>query len=136
MELPPLAVLEKVLTSQAEPLTKRIRALFYLRTIGTDEVVPIIAKGFADPSLLLQHEVCYVLGQISLPSAVPFLVQVLVSESNADISRHEAAEALGAIAEPASLPLLSQYKTHPLTVLAETCELAIDRIAWTQTGEQ
>lgn len=135
MELPAIPILEEVLLNSSESITKRIRALFYLRTIGTEAVIPTIIKGFADPSLLLQHEVCYVLGQLHHPLSLSFLSQVLSDESIAVISRHEAAEAIAAIGSASTRSLLEKYTSHNSRILAETCQLAIDRLDWTATGE-
>lgn len=136
MDLPSIPVLEEVLLNASEPITKRMRALFYLRTIGNEEVIPIISKAFSDPSLLLQHEICYVLGQIKHIKSLEFLKQVLENEDNAVISRHEAAEAIAAIGEPSYYETLEKYANHQSQVLAETCQLAIDRLRWLEKGEK
>lgn len=39
-------------------------------------------------------------------------------------------EALGAIGEPVVIPLLKKYSKDPVPEVAETCELALDRINW------
>jgi deoxyhypusine monooxygenase len=136
MDLPPVYVLEEVLLNREEPIAKRMRALFYLRTIGTEEVIPVLCKAFSDPSLLLQHEICYVLGQINLKESISFLVSVLKDESIAGISRHEAAEAIAAIGDQDSISLLRQYENDKEEILADTCRLAIKRIEWLQTNEE
>lgn len=133
MELPPISILEEVLLNSNETITKRTRALFYLRTHKTEEVVPVIIKAFNDPSLLLQHEICYVLGQINLKSALSFLKEVLENEDNATISRHEAAEAIGAIGDQNSKDLMLKYCNHPDQILAETCQISLDRLSWLET---
>lgn len=134
--MPAIADLSEVLHNQAEPIAKRMRCLFYLRTIGTPEVIPVLTSAFNDPSLLLQHEICYVLGQINDKSAISFLTSVLANESAASISRHEAAEAIAAIGDTESLELLSRYSQDPDGILSDTCKLAISRIDWLQTGEE
>lgn len=109
-------------------LARRFRALFALRNIPTDESVELIARAFQDKSALLKHEVAYVLGQMGLPSAIPFLAQVLCNVSEHEMVRHEAAEALGAIGHPSSVPLLARFLDDKSKSVAETCEIAIDRI--------
>ena len=135
MELPSIQVLEEVLLNCNEPITKRMRALFYLRTIGTEDVIPIISRAFNDSSLLLQHEICYVLGQIRNSGSLEFLASVLENEDNAIISRHEAAEAIGAIGNIEKIPLLERFPQHENQIIAETCQLALDRLNWIKTGE-
>ncbi|XP_003376199.1 deoxyhypusine hydroxylase [Trichinella spiralis] len=40
------------------------------------------------------------------------------------------AEALGAIADPSAISVLSQYKNSAIKEIAQTCELALQRIEW------
>lgn len=136
MALPSIEDLSVILHNQSEPIAKRVRCLFYLRTIGTPEVVPVLTSAFNDPSLLLQHEICYVLGQINHKSAITFLSSVLANESFASISRHEAAEAIAAIGDSESISLLTKYAQDPDPILSDTCKLAISRIEWLKTGEE
>lgn len=42
-----------------------------------------------DPSVLLAHEVAYVLGQMQNPYATPYLIQTLTNESIHPMVRHE-----------------------------------------------
>lgn len=44
------------------------------------------------------------------------------------IVRHEAGEALGAISDESVLPLLKQFAHDPSREVADTCQLAIERI--------
>ncbi|TPX48497.1 hypothetical protein SeMB42_g02990 [Synchytrium endobioticum] len=109
-------------------LHKRFRALFYLKGLGTETAVDIIARAFNDPSVLLRHELAYVLGQMKLPYANPILSAVLGNLNEDPMVRHEAAEALGAIAHPSSLTILESYRKDPVRVVSQTCELAIEKI--------
>ncbi|KAG8908025.1 deoxyhypusine hydroxylase [Tulasnella sp. 403] len=81
------------------PLFTRYRAMFALRNIGTPEAIDALADGFNDDSALFKHEIAFVFGQLSHPHAIPSLLKVLQTETEADMVRHEAAEALGGIAE-------------------------------------
>lgn len=45
--------------------------------------------------------------------------------------RHEAGEALGAIGDPAALSVLEDYCSDPIQEVAETCQLALQRLRWT-----
>lgn len=111
-----------------EPLPLRFRALFALKNIGGIRAIEAIGKAFNDPSVLLKHELAYVLGQMKDIRAMPILNEVLADESQDAMVRHEAAEALGAIGSKNSLPILEKYKQHELKAISETCEIAIDRI--------
>jgi len=122
-------------TSGTTLLPDRFRALFTLKAIGDQRAVEIIAKGFRDPSALLKHELAYVLGQISDPSAVPVLSAVLEDKSEDPMVRHEAAEALGALSSVESIPLLRKYTTDEEQCVRETCEIALDKIEWDRSEE-
>ncbi|TPX30644.1 hypothetical protein SmJEL517_g05834 [Synchytrium microbalum] len=111
-------------------LHKRFRALFYLKGLGTEQAIDIISKAFTDPSALLRHELAYVLGQMKNSYANKTLYTVLSDVGEDAMVRHEAAEALGAIANPSALPVLETYRHDPVRVVAETCELAIEKIAY------
>ncbi|KDQ15021.1 hypothetical protein BOTBODRAFT_32026 [Botryobasidium botryosum FD-172 SS1] len=122
-------------TSGKTLLPERFRALFTLKAIGDQRAVGIIAKGFRDSSALLKHELAYVLGQISDPSAVPVLSAVLEDKSEDPMVRHEAAEALGALSSVESIPLLKKYTTDQEQCVRETCEIALDKIEWDRSEE-
>lgn len=115
-------------TSGTEPLPPRFRSLFALKHIGGIKAIEAIGGAFQDPSVLLKHELAYVLGQMKDIRAIPILNGVLADEEQDPMVRHEAAEALGAIGSKDSLPILQQYKQHPNPAVSETCEIAIDRI--------
>lgn len=68
------------------------------------------------------------LGQLQDPHAVPILTRVLENTAEDPMVRHEAAEALGAIGQVDSIPLLERYKNDTAVEVAETCEIALDRI--------
>ncbi|KAI8586215.1 armadillo-type protein [Geranomyces variabilis] len=123
------ASLNAQLNDPAVPLAQRFRALFTLKSLNTSQSVEIIAKGFADDSALLKHELAYVLGQMRNPCALPALVSVLETLDEDPMVRHEAAEAMGAIGLEESLPILTQYRDNDASrAVRETCVLAIEKI--------
>ena len=109
-------------------LAKRFRALFALRNTVCDDSIKVIIQAFKDKSVLLKHEVAYVLGQMQLLSAIPFLIKVLENTEEHEMVRHEAAEALGALGCSSSIPILEKYLKDPSKSVSETCEISIDRI--------
>ncbi|KAG0671377.1 deoxyhypusine hydroxylase [Pichia californica] len=122
-------------------LADRFRALFYLKSIGSeftenkeraDNAIEYISKAFIDDSELLKHEVAYCLGQTHNLIAAPVLRDVLSDLNQQCMVRHEAAEALGALGDKDSLNLLEKYFNDPkeLLEIKQTCELAIERIKW------
>ena len=86
---------EKLILDDTQHIAKKMRALFYLRNILTEESVNILCKAFTSKSVLLKHEVAYVLGQMRLENAIETLINVLSNSLENEIVRHEAGEALG-----------------------------------------
>lgn len=124
-----------VLQDDTKSLGDRFRALFTLRNLGGNDAVDQISKCFGDPSALLKHELAYCLGQMQNVYAIPVLTSVLEDKSQESMVRHEAGEALGAIGSEESIEILQKYKDDPVIEVAETCQLALDRIAWLNSSE-
>jgi len=122
-----------VLNDQSRPLKERFRALFTLKNIGGKTSIECIQKCFSDPSALLKHELAYCLGQMQNKEAIPVLLQVLEDKSQEAIVRHEAAEAIGAIApfgDNEIRDILQKYSEDKVIEVAETCQLALQRMDW------
>ncbi|KAL0265671.1 UNVERIFIED_CONTAM: hypothetical protein PYX00_011385 [Menopon gallinae] len=105
-----------------------MRALFTLRNIHTDESASIIASAFTSRSVLLKHELAYVLGQMTRKCSVQDLLSVLKNEDEDEIVRHEAAEALGNYRDKEHIEVLELFLGHQSAPLRETCALAIQKI--------
>jgi len=118
----------KVLVDQTRPMKERFRALFTLRNIGGEFAIKCIEKCFDDSSALLKHECAYCLGQMQDPLAVPKLESILSEISEEPVVRHEAAEALAAIGLKSSIQILKQYLSDPSQEVAETCQLAVQKM--------
>ncbi|GFQ90258.1 deoxyhypusine hydroxylase [Trichonephila clavata] len=125
----------KILLDTERPLKERFRSLFTLRNIGGKLAIKCIEDCFADSSALLKHECAYCLGQMQDPLAVPKLESVLQDITQESIVRHEAAEALAAIGNIKSLPLLKKYINDPCVEVAETCQLAVQKMEESETNE-
>ncbi|KAK4874919.1 hypothetical protein RN001_014279 [Aquatica leii] len=121
-----------VLNDENRPLKERFRALFTLRNIGGSDSIHYINTCFKDSSVLLKHELAYCLGQMQDKEAISVLVNVLEDVTQEPMVRHEAGEALGAIGSPEVIEILKKYLTDPVVEVAETCELALERIKWLQ----
>nr|XP_057930018.1 deoxyhypusine hydroxylase [Doryrhamphus excisus]XP_057930019.1 deoxyhypusine hydroxylase [Doryrhamphus excisus] len=124
----------KVLVDPSVDLTQRFRALFTLKNLGGAEAIKWISKAFADDSALLKHELAYCLGQMQDRRAIPTLCGVLKDTQQEPMVRHEAGEALGAIGDPSVLDILKDYSQDPVIEVAETCQLAVRRMEWLQSG--
>jgi deoxyhypusine monooxygenase len=137
---PTVQSLRKTLCTETTPLAQRFRALFSLKHLAslsppTPQTLPAIsaiAEAFASPSALLKHELAYCLGQSRNNAAIAPLRQVLEDRSEDPMCRHEAAEALGALGDESSLELLKGMRDDEgeEVVVRETCEIAVERIAW------
>jgi deoxyhypusine monooxygenase len=107
-----------------------MRSVFLLRQRGGKDAIDALASGFGTPSVLLGHEIAFVLGQMRDPLAVPYLNKILESKEENAIVRHEAAEALGAINQPESLELLEKYAHDSAPEVSDTCKIAVARLKW------
>ena len=123
------------LNDKDNSLADRFRALFTLRNLGGNQAVDLISKSFVDSSALLKHELAYCLGQMQNEYANPVLISVLEDVNQEPMVRHEAAEALGAIGSQNVVEILLKFAKDPVIEVAETCELALERIRWLQNQE-
>lgn len=127
-EAPTCDSLSQVIVDENKPIAQRMRSVFHLKQIGGNAAIDVLATGLVSPSTLLCHEICYVLGQMQNPYAVPILTRVLADTKAHPIVRHEAAEAIGAIGLPSSLEILRKFTSDPHKEVSETCEVAVARI--------
>lgn len=123
------ATLNSILNNKSSPLQNRFRALFTLKSLGSDRAVDTIASCFSDSSVLLKHECAYVLGQMGNPYATNILESVLRDDSQDPMIRHEAGEALGAIGNEKSIRVLQEFLYNENKVISETCMLSLERIS-------
>uniref|UniRef100_A0A1I8GDL0 Deoxyhypusine hydroxylase n=3 Tax=Macrostomum lignano TaxID=282301 RepID=A0A1I8GDL0_9PLAT len=123
------------LAGERTPLVEKYRCLFGLRHAREPAAVDLIGAAlFTDKSALLKHEMAYVLGQKGDPASAAILRRVLADPAQPVIVRHEAAEALGAIGTEEALAAVAKLTDSPEQELAETCQLAVRRIAWLKTA--
>ncbi|XP_075997747.1 deoxyhypusine hydroxylase [Genypterus blacodes] len=129
-----VSAIGQLLVDPGQDLSRRFRALFTLRNLGGAEAIDWISKAFSDKSALLKHELAYCLGQMQDRRAIPTLTTVLKDIQQEPMVRHEAGEALGAIGDLLVLDLLKEYSKDPVIEVAETCQLAVRRLEWLQSG--
>jgi deoxyhypusine monooxygenase len=120
--------LKKVLLDEDAPIGHRTRIVFLLRQIGSHAAIDVLAEAMASKSVLLGHEVAFVLGQMRNPYIIPTLIKVLKDTSYHPVVRHEAAEALGAIGDVTVLDILKDHCDDPCVEVAHTCQIAVDRV--------
>ena len=113
----------------------RMRTVFSLRNIGSDEACLALCSAFAAKSALLRHELAYVLGQMQNNVALPTLIERLSDLEDHIMVRHEAAEAMGAIGDHSAKPILERFLSDENIEVAESCEVALDLLNWCRTAE-
>lgn len=119
----------KTLNDSNATITMKMRALFHLRNIISDESANTIKKYlYKTNSILLQHEMCYVLGQMRLECSKSILIEIVENEKINEVTRHEAAEALANFNDTKVIEILKKYITHPSIPLRETCYIAIKKL--------
>lgn len=132
LETAGLEQLQELLLDDTAPIANRIHAVFMVRKIGTKEGIDLLGKTMYVPSVLLAHEAAFVLGQIGDTHAVAALSAVLRNAELNCVVRHEAAEALAAIGAQDAVPILREHLSDPSQEVAETCQIALDKLAWLQ----
>ncbi|KAF8065761.1 dohh [Scenedesmus sp. PABB004] len=111
-------------------LPDKYRALFSLRNVAGPGATAALTAALQDESDLFRHDVAFCLGQRQDPAAVGVLKQLVADAAQHPMVRHEAAEALGAIADPGCLEVLQRHAGDACQEVAETCQLALGRLAY------
>lgn len=129
---PSFEQLRDALLDLSQPIGKRTRAIFYLRSRGGLEDLQVLLTALLNhkDSELMRHELAYVIGQFQMEEACETLHGVVADESDDGMVRHEAAEALGAIGAEQSLPVLEKFSNDPAPEVADTCKLAADLVKY------
>lgn len=133
IEIPETLSLENVrsiLTERDESkvdIVQRMRALFDARHHASDEAIAVLASGLWHPSVLLRHEIAYVMGQMNRTCALPILIQLLDDKSEHAMVRHEAGEAIAALGftSQEAFDALERNKDDSNVAVRETVELAL-----------
>eukprot|EP01112_Ceratiomyxa_fruticulosa_P016382 TRINITY_DN4938_c0_g2_i1.p1 TRINITY_DN4938_c0_g2~~TRINITY_DN4938_c0_g2_i1.p1 ORF type:complete len:360 (-),score=61.11 TRINITY_DN4938_c0_g2_i1:34-1113(-) len=131
--------IKKSLLDPSLSIDKRYRSVFTLRGIGSGLAVEALSSVLdpSEPSALLRHEVAYCLGQMGDLSAFPTLCKVLADVNEHPMVRHEAAEAIGALGGESEgsegISVLQRFCNDGVKEVAETCQLALDRMKYYQT---
>ncbi len=123
------------LVDEEIPLFQRMRNVFALRNEGSDDSCLALCFGFESKSALLRHELAYVLGQMQNKVALPSLIERLDDVNEHVMVRHEAAEAMGAIGDISVKAMLQKHLTDDNPEVSESCEVALDLLAWCNTDE-
>tara|TARA_B100000131_G_scaffold165220_1_gene159790 strand:- start:709 stop:1173 length:465 start_codon:yes stop_codon:yes gene_type:complete len=118
--------LNSILIDEEARMFERMRVVFSLRNMNSNESIKSLSNGFKSKSALLKHEIAYVMGQMQNKAALPYLIERLEDEAEHVMVRHEAAEAIGAIGCMSTKSTLEKYVNHELPEISESCEVALD----------
>jgi deoxyhypusine monooxygenase len=117
------------------PIATRNRAAYWIREKGAEpEARAALRAGLQlkGDSVLLRHEIAYVLGQLGHADAVDDLCAIVNDVSDDAIVRHEAAEALGAIGDARAMATLVAHCDDARREVSETCRLSVQLVSWRQ----
>lgn len=121
-----------VLQNSASSVKEKYEVLFHLRTRNDNASVQALIDNYGtmNGSELLQHEIMYILGQMSNDIAVDFLITILNDEKQAPVVRHEAGEALSNYPDHTDriLPELQKYVDSDISVVRSTVRIAIRKL--------
>lgn len=108
-------------------IVTRMRALFYARHYDTPEAIEALKGALHHPSVLLRHEVAYVMGQMTQPTALPILIELLDNLQEHPMVRHEAAEGIAALGltSKEAFEAVHRHLNDSNVAVAETCYLAL-----------
>lgn len=117
-------------------VSTKTRVLYYLRCLDTEEAALELQNCITNKSVLIDHEVAYILGQMKQRATIPFLFSLIEDESVNPIVRHEAIEALGNFEDKSLISKLELYLNSPIDIIKESAILAIRKLESSDKCEQ
>jgi len=110
----------------------RIQAAFHLENKPDDESAHVLGKCLeTDPSPIVRHEAAFSLGETANPKvAGPYLMKAVETDKNIFVV-HEALLALATLGKELYVPFIKKYIKHPVPEVAESAEIALQRIEFT-----
>lgn len=124
----------RLIQLQDTPVIIKNRAIFYLRTLQSEEAALALHECIIGDSVLIDHEIAYVLGQMKQPVSKKFLLEVSFSDKYDPIVRHEAIEALGNFEDQTLIDELKDLLNHEVDLIRESAVLAIDKLKQENEG--
>nr|XP_027201316.1 uncharacterized protein LOC113795320 [Dermatophagoides pteronyssinus] len=105
-----------------------MEALFHCREYDSVEGIETLKLGLRDSSVLLRHEIAYVMGQMSVAAALPVLIELCDNLVEHPMVRHEAGEALHALGviTPEVLACLLRHVDDPCLPVRQTMQLSLE----------
>lgn len=123
----------KIVLDLSKSKEERIQAAFHLESAVKDENVQALVKALeTEPSPIVRHEIAFSLGETAHPKlAAPALMKAVEFDENLFV-RHEAVLALATLGKKEFIPFIQRFLNDPAQEMAESAEIAIQRIE--QTG--
>ncbi|KAF5842009.1 deoxyhypusine hydroxylase [Dunaliella salina] len=118
------------LVDPSTSLPEKYRVMFSLRNVEGDLANKALLQALKDSSALFRHDVAFCLGQRQDKANMDVLARTLADPNEHAMVRHEAGEALGAIGQEQCLEALRQHLQDSVKEVAETCQLALQRIQY------
>jgi len=125
----------EVLEAETTDLFRRYEAMFTLRNLNVPEALASVLDSDRS-SVVLRHELAFVLGQMESDIAISALMRSLGKTGEHGMVRHEAAIALGSIGGDDAKIALREFSTDPEPMVAESCLVALDTIAYWEAWER
>lgn len=109
-------------------IQKKTDIIFTLKELGSDEAIYALHNCITNTSVLLDHEIAYILGQLKNNISIPFLINLAKNTEYDPIVRHEAIEALGNFEDINIIKHLELFLTDKNDLIRESAILAIYKL--------
>ena len=122
----------KILLDLKKSKEERIQAAFHLESAKKDSSIMALAKALeTEPSPIVRHEIAFSLGETAHPTiAAPALMKSVEFDKNVFV-RHEAILALATLGKDEFIPFIKRFLNEPEVEMAESAEIALQRIQFT-----
>jgi len=117
----------KALLDPTATIEDRYEAVYFCKSDPDPTMCDVLLEAFEKQteSILLRHEIVYVLGQLGNSKAVGRMMEILKDESEDELVRHEAAEGLASLRTHCDdLERLADL----ITPLGQTCSIALETL--------
>lgn len=117
-----------IVQSNKTTASEKTRSLFYLRCLDTEEAALALEACITRTSVLIDHEVAYILGQMKQKASIPFLLKLMADTTVDDIVRHEAIEALGNFEDISLIENIQPHLQDKNPIIYESAILSIKKL--------
>ena len=119
---------KKIILDDKSKMEERIQASFVLMNDGSSESVDILIEALnQETNAIVKHEIIFSLGETASKKAAEALNYAIKFDSN-DFVIHESLLALSTLGFKEYCETLQQYTNHPSSEVAESAEIALERL--------